>query len=69
VRFIRTKLGLSQVYSIDNLLCFIFKCASKEGRELIVKHVCIPQMISNTSLLLNSTNSWTAGNAALVLAR
>jgi hypothetical protein len=52
-----------------NSLDFVFKSGSKEGRDLILKHVCISQIILNTSILLNSTNSWIASNAALVLAR
>ncbi len=50
-------------------LYFIFKCSSREGRDLIVHHNCIAQMITNTSALLSSNNSWIASNAALVLAR
>ncbi|CAF1648940.1 unnamed protein product [Adineta ricciae] len=44
-------------------------CGSKEGRNLILNHACISQMITNTSSLLSSENSWIASNAALVLAR
>ncbi|CAF3077821.1 unnamed protein product [Rotaria sp. Silwood2] len=42
---------------------------SKEGRHLILKHVCITQMVFNISTLLNSDNPWIASNAALVFAR
>ncbi|CAF1204358.1 unnamed protein product [Rotaria sordida] len=42
---------------------------SKEGRNLILKHICVTQLIFNISTLLNSTNSWIASNAALVFAR
>jgi hypothetical protein len=52
-----------------NSLFFIFKCSSKEGRNLILNNGCIAQLVLNVSILLNSTNSWIAGNAALVLAR
>ncbi|CAF5210154.1 unnamed protein product, partial [Rotaria magnacalcarata] len=44
-------------------------CSSKEGRDLVLNHACIPQMIINTAALLSSTNSWIASNVALVLAR
>ncbi|UJR14720.1 hypothetical protein I4U23_001713 [Adineta vaga] len=44
-------------------------CNSKEGRDLVINHLCITQLISNISFLLNSNNSWITGNAALVLAR
>lgn len=47
----------------------LFKCSSKEGRDGIVQHPCIAQLITNTSALLSSKNSWIASNAALVLAR
>ncbi|UJR32015.1 hypothetical protein I4U23_019485 [Adineta vaga] len=44
-------------------------CGSKEGRDLILNHACISQMVINTSELLSSTNPWISSNAALVLAR
>ncbi|CAF3403831.1 unnamed protein product, partial [Rotaria sp. Silwood2] len=44
-------------------------CSSKEGRDIILNHACIAQMIINTSSLLSSTNPWIASNVALVLAR
>ncbi|CAF1591800.1 unnamed protein product [Rotaria sp. Silwood1] len=44
-------------------------CSSKEGRDLILNHACIAQMITNTSSLLSSSNPWIASNVALVLAR
>ncbi|CAF4743241.1 unnamed protein product [Rotaria socialis] len=42
---------------------------SKQGRDLLLKHVSVSEMILNISVLLNSTNPWIASNAALVLAR
>jgi len=50
-------------------ISFFLKCSSKDGRDVIVHHPCISQMIINTSALLSSNNTWIASNAALVLAR
>ena len=47
----------------------LFQCGSKEGRELMVHHACVPEVIVNASILLSSPNDWIASNAALVLAR
>ncbi|CAF0972066.1 unnamed protein product [Adineta steineri] len=44
-------------------------CGSKEGRDLLLNHTCITQLIINTSSLLSSTNSWIASNVGLILAR
>ncbi|CAF1028224.1 unnamed protein product [Adineta steineri] len=44
-------------------------CGSKEGRDLLLNHTCINQLIINTSSLLSSTNSWIASNVGLILAR
>lgn len=71
-------LPLSQVFvwflcfffnSSNWLFSFDLKCSSKDGRNLIVHHPCIAQLIINTTSLLSSSNSWIASNAALVLAR
>ena len=57
-------LGKIQIISL-----FVFQCGSKEGRDLLLKHFSVSQIILTASSLLNSTNSWIASNAALVLAR
>ncbi|CAF4311652.1 unnamed protein product, partial [Adineta steineri] len=44
-------------------------CSSKEGRDFILNHTSINDIVSNIAMLLNSMNVWIAGNAALVLAR
>ncbi|CAF1343175.1 unnamed protein product [Adineta steineri] len=44
-------------------------CSSKEGRDFILNHTSINDIVSNIAMLLNSINVWIAGNAALVLAR
>ncbi|CAF0818705.1 unnamed protein product [Adineta ricciae] len=44
-------------------------CNCQQGRDLVLNHACVRQLISNLSLLFNSTNSWVTGNATLVFAR